>query len=303
MRLKNSICAVFGLAAMLASTYSDAMASAYSPGNHSSREEYNVKSYAPQDHLDRDPVLGSQSTSPVGTLLIVGLDSSQSMSHEEWAMQKEATAAAFRHPLVKDAIRCKTGPHAIAVAVVEFSDDAHTRIAWVDLRSESCSGADEQFDEKIEAFAKSIENLQRGQAGQTCTRALLAYSAELFKKSPWLPLENRVVDVSSDGMNSCPDGFEETKFLLEAEGVKINGLAIVNEERDLKEWMEKNLVSSLHLSSADGATNSGRGQVWVAAEAPLGQTVRKFNEYSLQDALISKITQEICGLLTPAGPS
>jgi hypothetical protein len=302
MNFKRSIMAAFGFAALLTTECADGRATAYSPGNYPSIDEFHVAPYLPQDHLDRDPVLGSNSTSPVGTLLIVGLDSSQSMTPEEWAIQKEATAAAFRHPLVKDAIRCKTGPHAIAVAVVEFSDDAHTRIAWVDLRSESCSGEDQQFEAKIESFAKAIENLRRGQAGQTCTRALLDYSVELFQKSPWIPFENRVVDVSSDGKNSCSTGFEFAKYRLEAQGARINGLAIVNEERDVNEWMQRSLVSSLQLSSPDGVTNSGKGQVWVVAEAPRGQLVQKFNEYSLQEALVSKITQEISALFIPAGP-
>src|SRR5271170_8447521 len=78
------------------------------------------------------PVSGrSQQPVPVDLQLVLAVDSSGSITADEFRVQMEGLTAAFRNPLILDAIR--RGPiGAIAITLVEWSsvEQQHQSIAW-----------------------------------------------------------------------------------------------------------------------------------------------------------------------------
>ncbi|MHC5114428.1 MAG: DUF1194 domain-containing protein [Planctomycetota bacterium] len=122
---------------------------------------------------------------PVEVVLLV--DTSSSVDDEEYVMQRQGYANAFRDKDVKDAIEAVGG---IAVLYVEW-DRANTqnvRIAWTHLQTrQDCT-----------AYGNSIQSITRESASTTMMAPALEFARNELMTNDFLGMR-RVIDVSGDG--------------------------------------------------------------------------------------------------------
>jgi hypothetical protein len=204
---------------------------------------------------------------PVDLQLILAVDSSGSINAEEFRLQMEGLTAAFRSPAIMDAIR--RGPRgAIAVTLVEWSsvDQQHQSIAWTLL----CD------DESMLTFAEQLANAPRFiPGGSTSLSDALKFADRLFVRSGFVS-ERRVIDVSGDGSNNSGIPPDTVRDRLVETGIVINGLAILNDEPNLKDYYANSVIG-------------GPGAFVLVAES--------YETFS--NAILSKLIQEIASLPSP----
>jgi hypothetical protein len=204
---------------------------------------------------------------PVDLQLVLAVDSSGSINAEEFRLQMEGLTTAFRSPAIMDAIR--RGPRgAIAVTLVEWSsvDQQRQSIAWTLLCDE----------ESMVTFADQLASAPRTiPGGSTSLSDALRYSEQLFAESGYVS-ERRVIDVSGDGSNNSGIPPDSVRDRLVDGGVVINGLAIINDEPNLKDYYAASVVG-------------GPGAFVLVAES--------YETFS--NAILSKLIQEIATLPSP----
>ncbi|HEX9904095.1 MAG TPA: DUF1194 domain-containing protein [Propylenella sp.] len=180
---------------------------------------------------------GARSEEAVDLELVLAIDSSSSVDEQEWALQRQGYAEAFRDRRVQAAI--VSGPNArIAVAVVVWADATRPRwdSGWFVLAG----------PEDGERFAAFMSGLPREPLGGTGIGMGLAAAIRKLDRNG-LTAPRQVVDVSGDGRETPP---RETVVLIgmaqamaAARGVTVNGLAIVNEDPALATWYRDNVMS------------------------------------------------------------
>jgi hypothetical protein len=203
---------------------------------------------------------------PVDLQLVLAVDSSGSINADEFRLQMEGLTAAFRNPAILDAIR-GGAVGAIAVTLIEWAsvDQQHQSIAWTMISDQ----------ESMDMFAEQLSIAPRFiPGGSTSVSDALNYSGRMFATSGFVS-DRRVIDVSGDGSNNSgipPDSVRDR--LVEA-GVVINGLAILNDEPNLKEYYAASVIG-------------GPGSFVLVAES--------YETFS--QAILSKLVQEIAALPT-----
>jgi Protein of unknown function (DUF1194) len=157
---------------------------------------------------------------PVDLALVLAVDVSESVDGEEYELQHEGIARAFETEPLVDAIRGgKRG--AIDVIVLEWSDRDKqvVTVGWTRI-----------FDTaSAREFAAKVRATQRSSSGLTAIGdALVAAEAALLL----VPDEaaRRVIDVSGDGMANIGPPPQQIRDRLVADGITINGLAILKSE-------------------------------------------------------------------------
>ncbi len=166
----------------------------------------------------------ARASAAVDLQLVLAVDSSSSVDGDEFATQMEGFAAAFRDPQVREAVQMGA-EQAVAVALFEWASphDQAISLPWTRLAA----------PESFEAFATALENAPRRViGGGTSISGALLYALTLLEACPF-PSAQRTIDVSGDGRNN--QGFPVTTLRdrVGALGIRINGLAILNEEPDL----------------------------------------------------------------------
>ena len=167
------------------------------------------------------PGAGAQSVRPVDLELLLAVDVSSSVDGEEYDLQMRGLSEAFRHPAVQDAVRA-AGQLGVAVAVVQWSDsnDQSLVVDWTVIHDTAST----------EALAERIGNTERVVSGsQTAISGALAFSLHQLTTNGFEG-RRQVIDVSGDGRANSGDHPMKLRDLAVANGVVINGLAILNEE-------------------------------------------------------------------------
>ena len=212
-------------------------------------------------------VAPAQESEPVALELVLALDSSSSVSAEEFDLQRQGIAQAFRDPAVRTAI-ADLGAPGLAVAVLQWSGGRmqRTAVAWMRIADEA----------GIEAFAAAVAASERLLTGGTSLggavrRSLAEIEANRFEG------RRKVIDVSGDGFTGLSPRRERDRAV--ARGVTVNGLAILNEKPEL------GLYYAAHLIGGPGAFVLTAG------------TYEDFAE-----ALRDKLLQEISGFTVAAAP-
>ncbi len=217
----------------------------------------------------RHHTLASDSVAPVGVQLVLAMDSSGSMTNEEFSIQLEATAQALNSDVVRSVIKYKGGEQSIAVAVLDFDGRTAVRIPWVDIRGEQINDKpylpgqpdSSPAPDKLDMLAQEIRTLPRLRTGGTEFEPMMRLSKALYLNSPWPVTERRILDVFSDGVET---GYAAERKELVDLGVTINAFAILNESPEIYEQYQKNLVSSGFTAGPDGIY-SEPGRVWAVA--------------------------------------
>ena len=176
------------------------------------------------------PVLAQQR---VDLELILAIDSSASVDFEEFELQAQGMANAFRDPTVLAVIRANQYK-AIAVSVVEWAsaDYQSVNVPWMMLHDA----------QSLERMAQAIENMPRNiMTGATSISGLLEFSAGLFPTNGYEGTQ-RTIDVSTDGRNNQGKEVSFMRDLVTDEGITINGLTILNDMPRLNRYFEHRIM-------------------------------------------------------------
>lgn len=207
----------------------------------------------------------------VDVQLVLAIDSSTSVDMDEFYLQLEGYAAAFRHPDLLKAIQ--SGPQkAIAVALFEWSDPDQqvVNFPWRVLRDEADLAA---FAEELMVAPRLVIG------GQTAIGNAIDYAVALFLASG-VEGGRRVIDMSGDGASNRGRDVRVARDNAVFLGITINGVAILNEEPDLVTYYQRFVVGG------------------VGAFALPAKDYRDF-----QDVIVKKLVREITTIATaPSGP-
>jgi hypothetical protein len=169
--------------------------------------------------------------------LVLAIDASSSVDEHEWELQRAGYAGAFADARIAEAI--VSGPRReIAVAIVVWADATVPRweSPWFAL-------ADSGDALRLSAFMAA---LPRTALGGTGIGAGIAQAIRAMERNGFAA-PRQVVDVSGDGRETPPREvvvmMPMARALADAKGVTINGLAIINEDRDLAAWYRNNVIT------------------------------------------------------------
>jgi hypothetical protein len=202
--------------------------------------------------------------------LVLAVDTSSSVSPEEFDLQMRGYAGAFRDPSVLAAIAA-TGQAGIAVHMFQWSDNRRQAIAvdWRLLTDES----------SILAFAEEIDRTPRFlDGGGTAIGGAIEYGLSELERNGYEG-GRRVIDISGDGranQGAQPDSLRDLAVLA---GVTVNGLAILNEDSSVASYYSNNVIG-------------GEGAFVMTA-----------NDYeSFAQAILEKLIKEIGGVPVVQAP-
>jgi hypothetical protein len=168
----------------------------------------------------------------VDLALVLAVDCSFSVDAVEFRLQMEGLGRALMRAEVKEAIR-KGHYQRIAITAIQWSDEANQMVVLPWTIVEGGADADE--------VGLILSRMPRRLAeGGTSISAALVYSAALFGSAP--AAERRVIDMSSDGRNNIGPPVALARDRIVAQGITINGLAILNEWPTLDRYFELNVV-------------------------------------------------------------
>lgn len=173
---------------------------------------------------------------PVDLQLVLAVDSSSSVSMDEYYLQLEGYAAAFRHPDLVKAIR--SGSHqAIAVMLFEWSSE-HQQTVNFDWR---------RLDDEasLEKFATELQNAPRLViGGQTAIGDAIDFATRRFSDGPF-DGGRRVIDISGDGANNRGRRVTMARDDAVLQGITINGLAVLHEEPELDAYYRRYVIGGV----------------------------------------------------------
>ncbi|HZT90126.1 MAG TPA: DUF1194 domain-containing protein [Stellaceae bacterium] len=214
----------------------------------------------------------------VDVLLVLAADVSRSIDEGEFELQRKGYAAAITDPRVLRAI--SGGPnHAIAVTFVEWAGAGEQNVVvdWTVVRDE----------EVAQGVAATMLSAPRSFVGRTSISGAIDFAMErLAAASP--KSDKRIIDISGDGTSNAGRAVTEARDQAVAQGVTINGLAIINSQT--------NPGYAFHTHPPGGLPNYYRDNVIGGAGSFL-LVVEDFKTFS--DAMANKLVNEIAEL--PAG--
>jgi hypothetical protein len=173
---------------------------------------------------------------PVDLQLVLAIDSSSSVSMDEYYLQLDGYAAAFRHPNLLKAIR--SGTHqAIAVMLFEWSGETQQTVnfEWRRLADEA----------GVAAFANELQNAPRlVTGGQTAIGEAIDFATRRFADCPFEG-RRRVIDISGDGSSNRGRRVTMARDDAVLQGFTINGLPVLHEEPELDTYYQRFVVGGV----------------------------------------------------------
>jgi hypothetical protein len=161
--------------------------------------------------------------------LILLLDVSQSVYHDQFLEINEAHASAFESSLVVDAIEKSGGA---AIRVVHYSNFTQPMSEWRIVRNRQDSIS----------FASEIRSIRRNQFGFTATGTAINDSIDLLEDAPCG--DEKVIDIVTDGTENVGTPTIEARDRAENLSITINALAIETWHGNPVEWVSQNLITS-----------------------------------------------------------
>ena len=167
---------------------------------------------------------------PVDVALVLAVDVSSSISDDERLFQRRAYAAALRDPHVLRA--ALGGRHGrIALAYMEWSGPRH-QVVHVPLQTLGSSAEIEDFAARVDALADRTQDEHMGPRqleASTAIGSALARAGALLDEFQG-DADQRVIDISGDGVWNSGQPVDRVRAELLARGVTINGLPIAMED-------------------------------------------------------------------------
>jgi hypothetical protein len=209
------------------------------------------------------PVRAADEPPAVDLALVLAVDVSESVNDERYELQHEGIARAFESAQLADAVGARPAG-AIEVLVLEWSD-RDKQMVTVDWTRIGDAGSAKRFAERVRAT-------QRSSNGVTAIGDALLAARAALDHAPF-PAERRVIDLSGDGMANMGPPPAGVRDALIAQGITINGLAILAEEPWLDGYYDMNVIG-------------GAGAFLVVAET--------FDAFAA--AILNKLLGEIAGV-------
>jgi len=175
----------------------------------------------------------AQQASNVDIKLVLAIDCSYSVDGGEYALQMAGMAAAFIDPDIVQAIG--GGLHgAIAVSVVQWShpDSQIIVVPWTRIATAK---------DALALAGKIVKTKRQTSEGATSISGMLKFGERLLQVSPFRANRN-VIDIVADGENNNGERVEWVRDRLVANGITINGLAILNEVSYLFYYMQNRVI-------------------------------------------------------------
>ncbi|MGY8959788.1 MAG: DUF1194 domain-containing protein [Alphaproteobacteria bacterium] len=166
--------------------------------------------------------------------LILAVDCSSSVEPEEFTLQMQGIANAFRDPVVQQAIR-GAAPNGIAVTLVQWSGAGmHSQATdWMLVSNKN----------DAENAAQAIESAPRFMRwGATAIGEAITFSRVLFVANDFEGLR-KVIDVSGDGISNQGAFPIFAREEAVKAGITINGLAILNDEPALDHYYRQQVMA------------------------------------------------------------
>jgi hypothetical protein len=200
-----------------------------------------------------------------GLALVLAIDVSASVSADSYVLQHDGIARAFENPQLAAAIAA--APGGVEALVLEWSDPDKIAVSvdWTGI-----TDAD-----SARRFAAAVRATRRSSNGITAIGPALIAAAAAFERLPQ-PAQRRVIDISGDGMANFGLAPDAARDRIVAEGIAINGLAILTEEPWLDGYYRRYVV--------------GGPAAFVLA-------ARTFDDFAA--AMLRKLVQEVAGTAGP----
>ena len=161
--------------------------------------------------------------------LVLAVDSSSSVTDDEFRLQMLGTAAAFEDPAVLSAIE-ETAPLGIAVTLIQWSSNSAQAIAidWTQITS----------SRQALLFAQQVRRSKRlVSGGATSMNKAIMNAVQSIQRNSFEGLR-KAIDVSGDGRANEGQSPAIARTYANQLGITINGLAILNEEPELTDYYQ-----------------------------------------------------------------
>lgn len=203
------------------------------------------------------------------------IDVSSSVNDDEFRLQADGLAAAFRDPAVRDAL-ARLARRGVAVSVIQWASHGNqmTAVDWTLLRGD---GHVQGLAARIEAMAR-LDNRGHTAIGSAIDFALTELDGNRFAGA------RRVIDVSGDGRANDGTPLRAAKERALDRDVTINGLAILEELPFLDRYFRKYLIGGagsfvmVAENYADFAAAMARKLVREINASPLAGPLPRFAE-------------------------
>lgn len=175
----------------------------------------------------------AQAGQAVDLELMLAVDASTSVDDEEFKLQTRGLSEAFRDPAVHAAIRA-AGDNGIAVAVMQWSEFVNQTITrnWTVIRDEAGALA---LADDIDAVGRMISG------GGTAIYGAINSSLHALNGNGF-DGRRRVIDISGDGRSDLLIPTLTARDRAVAQGITINGLAVLNNEPTLDEYYRDKVI-------------------------------------------------------------
>lgn len=182
--------------------------------------------------LTSQSVVVAQELRSVSLELVLAADASSSVNEQEYQLQVEGYANAFRDVEVIAAINA-LGPRGLAVTYVEWNGRNWQvqSVGWTEV-----------FDgETSRSFADAIERGAKNQkASGTAIGEAVLYSAELLENNQFSG-DRMVIDLSADDIYNAGTAPSYARDYVAKRGITVNGLAVEPSGR-LEQYFRDNVI-------------------------------------------------------------
>src|SRR5262245_62042265 len=188
---------------------------------------------APQPQRVPFPQVAPPLQSTVDLNLVLAIDASGSVDDERFDLQKRGYAQAFVSQRVLDAIR-NGNYQSIAVSMIQWTGPTLqvVMVPWTVVKDRASA---EIVAAQITAAPRRIFG------GGTSLSGAIDYSVQLLNASPYRG-DRKVIDISGDGSNNLGRPVEQARNEALQQGVRINGLPILELERDLDQYFRESVI-------------------------------------------------------------
>ncbi len=161
--------------------------------------------------------------------LVLAVDVSGSVDHEEYRTQMQGLADGLRDGVVSEAL--VTGQAALLVLQWTGTSRQRVVVPWTQIDS----------FESLEAFAARVETAPRiWRNFSTAIGEALAFSAAQFREAP--ECARKVIDISGDGSSNEGIMPGEVRPELQRQGIVVNALVIEGAEPLMTEYFWENVI-------------------------------------------------------------
>ncbi|MEM7168550.1 MAG: DUF1194 domain-containing protein [Pseudomonadota bacterium] len=166
--------------------------------------------------------------------LVLAVDCSSSVDHDEFELQMQGLSEAFTHPSIHEALD-KAGGKGIAVALLQWSGEEE-QIRSIDWHHIYDAESATEFADLL------LHTPRQATGGATALGNAILESAAWIHGNDFLG-ERQVIDVSGDGRGNQGVAADQARDQALRSGIVINGLAILNEDSRLGEYFVEEVIA------------------------------------------------------------